>query len=152
MISGKQILSFIIMIVLLSGTCRLNSLFASAGNGSEGSEAPQVYTVTGKVTSATDNSPLPGVSIIVKGTVKGTISNSDGSFNIEVSGSDAILVFSFVGLQTTEVPVSGRKVVDVSMTGTFLSLDEVVVTALGISRKEKSLGYSVGKVQGRCPG
>ncbi|MBK7713696.1 MAG: SusC/RagA family TonB-linked outer membrane protein [Bacteroidales bacterium] len=136
------------MIVLLSGTCRLNSLFASAGNGSEGSEAPQVYTVTGKVTSATDNSPLPGVSIIVKGTVKGTISNSDGSFNIEVSGSDAILVFSFVGLQTTEVPVSGRKVVDVSMTGTFLSLDEVVVTALGISRKEKSLGYSVGKVQG----
>jgi hypothetical protein len=127
-ISIRQMVAVASMLILLSGTIFISFASGSEINYGSISETPQIFTVTGKVTSAADNGTLPGVSIIVKGTTKGTISNTDGSYNIEVSGNDAILVFSFIGFQTTEVPVNGRKVVDIALTENVKALDEVVVT------------------------
>lgn len=104
-------------------------------------------SVTGVVTSAGDGLGLPGLSIIIKGTTIGTVTNQDGRYTIEAP-ADAVLVFSFVGFETQEVEVGGRNVIDVVMEESMAALDEVVVTALGIQREERSLGYSVGKVDG----
>jgi TonB-linked SusC/RagA family outer membrane protein len=104
--------------------------------------------VTGKVTSKTDNTGLPGVTIQIKGTQTGSFTNSEGTYKIEVPQNNAVLIFSFVGFETIEVPVNGRTIVNIEMTENVQAIDEVVVTALGITRKEKSLGYSVGKVSG----
>ena len=65
-------------------------------------------TVTGRVTSGEDSTPLPGVNILVKGTTEGTISDADGKFSITVPTNESILLFSFVGYQAQEVSVSGR--------------------------------------------
>ncbi|WP_337042323.1 SusC/RagA family TonB-linked outer membrane protein [Emticicia sp. 17c] len=109
----------------------------------------QTRTVTGKVTSKEDGSAMPGVNIVLKGTQKGTSTNANGNYSIEVSGSNAVLVLSFVGYDATEIAVGNRSIVDVEMNVSSESLKEVVVTALGIKREEKSLGYSVGKVDGK---
>lgn len=91
---------------------------------------------------------LPGVSIIVKGTSTGVITDIDGNYSISVTGAQSVLVFSFVGMQSQEVSVDGRSTVDVTLVTSSIGVDEVVVTALGISRETKSLGYSVAQVDG----
>ncbi|HRX12245.1 MAG TPA: TonB-dependent receptor plug domain-containing protein, partial [Draconibacterium sp.] len=91
---------------------------------------------------------LPGVSIIVKGTSTGVITDINGNFSISVPNAESVLLFSFVGMQPQEVAVNGRSAVDVTLVTSSIGVDEVVVTALGISREKKSLGYSVGEVQG----
>ena len=103
--------------------------------------------VTGTVTSAADGTPLPGLSIIVQGTSIGTITNADGNYTINAP-ADGILVFSFVGFKTQEIAVQGRTTINIEMEESIEALEEVVVTALGIKREEKSLGFSVGKVSG----
>jgi TonB-linked SusC/RagA family outer membrane protein len=107
----------------------------------------QSVTVTGTVKSAADNSALPGLTVVVKGTVVGTVTNSDGKYSINAS-PDATLQFSFIGFTTQEVQVQGRTNIDVMMEAGTEAIDEVIVTALGIKREEKSLGYSVGTVSG----
>ena len=102
--------------------------------------------VTGMVTLAEDDSALPGVSILIKGTTTGTSTDFDGNYSIEVP-ANAVLVFSFVGETSQEIAVNGRSVIHVAMEASAEALDEVVVTALGIKREEKSLGYSVEKVK-----
>ncbi len=105
------------------------------------------HTVTGKVTLKEDGSVLPGVSILIKGTTKGVTTDFDGNYSIEVPSDDSILVFSFMGDITQEIQVNGRNVINVAMEQSAEALEEVVVTALGIKREEKSLGYSVGEVK-----
>ncbi len=107
----------------------------------------QGVEITGRVT-AEDGQGLPGVTILEKGTQNGTISDVDGKYTIRVSGPNAMLVFSFVGFETQEMTVGNRRVINVVMKESVKKLDEVVVTALGITRQEKSLGFSVGKVNG----
>lgn len=109
----------------------------------------QTRTVTGKILSSEDGSTMPGVSVVLKGTQKGTTSNAAGDYAIEISGSNATLIFSYVGFSAQEIPVGARTILDVSMKVSAETLGEVVVTALGIKREEKSLGYSVAKVEGR---
>jgi len=106
----------------------------------------QAREVTGTVVSADDGEPLPGVSVSVKGTSVGTITSVDGKFEISVPTDGEILVFSFVGLLTQELEIGSNTVVDVVMEQDLLELDEVVVTALGISREKKALGYSVSQI------
>jgi len=113
-----------------------------------GSSNQQKITVSGTVSSSNTNQGLPGVSIAVRGTSSGTVTNSDGKYTISVP-SDATLVFSFIGYTTQEIQVKGRTTVNVALEETTESIEEVVVTALGIKREEKSLGYSVGKVDGK---
>lgn len=109
----------------------------------------QVRTITGKVTTSEDGSGMPGVNVVIKGTQKGTSTNATGNYSIEVNGSNPVLVFSFVGYDANEVSVGSRSVVDVSLTPGAENLNEVVVTALGIKREKRSLGYSVGEVSGK---
>ena len=105
-------------------------------------------TVNGKVTAADDGSALPGVNVYLKGTQTGTITDGDGKYCLSVNDENGILVFSYIGYTTQEISIGGRTSIDVSLQPSLESLDEVVVTALGIKREEKSLGYSVGKVDG----
>ncbi|WP_229244049.1 SusC/RagA family TonB-linked outer membrane protein [Emticicia sp. CRIBPO] len=109
----------------------------------------QSRTVTGKVTSLGDGMDIPGVNVVLKGTQKGTSTNANGRFSIEVNGNNAVLIFSFVGYEAQEVAVGSRSIVDVALALDAANLKEVVVTALGIKREEKSLGYSVGKIDGK---
>ncbi|MFE7085114.1 SusC/RagA family TonB-linked outer membrane protein [Sphingobacterium spiritivorum] len=102
-------------------------------------------TVTGKVTDASGN--VPGVSVSVKGTSRGTQTAADGSYSIQASEGD-ILRFSMVGYSAQEVTVTTAKTINILLEENQGSLDEVVVTALGIKREAKSLGYSTQKVGG----
>ena len=109
----------------------------------------QTRTITGKITASSDGTGIPGVNIQVTGTQKGTSSNASGAYSLEVSGASLALSFTSIGFDAQEIKVGNRNVVDVEMTSSTQELNEVVVTALGIKREEKSLGYSVGKVAGK---
>jgi TonB-linked SusC/RagA family outer membrane protein len=102
--------------------------------------------VTGRVTDNTG--ALPGATVKVKGGKMATSTNTDGRYSINVPDENAILVFSSVGYLTQEIVVGGRKVVDVKLQEEASKLNEVVVTALGISRQRKALAYSVTEVKG----
>lgn len=106
-------------------------------------------TVTGVVS---DNSGelLPGASVSIKGTSQGTITDIDGNFTISVPDASATLVFSFVGMVRQEIVVGNQSTINVILATSSIGLDDVVVTALGISREKKSLGYSVGEVEGEA--
>ncbi len=110
--------------------------------------AQQPITITGKVTSSTDGMVLPGVNVVIRGTATGAITDVNGNYSVEVPGEEAVLVFSYVGYETQEVAVGRQRIINVTMTESAEELEEVVVTALGITREEKSLGFSVGKVAG----
>ncbi len=99
--------------------------------------------ITGTVTSAEDGAPLIGVSVVVKGTTVGTTTNLDGMYELNAPESATTLVYSYVGMTTLEVEIAGRTTINVSLESAAYAMDEVVVTALGISREEKSLGYAV---------
>ena len=141
--SKRVLFTAIIALAIIFGTT--DNALAKAGFAAE-SAAQQKNTVTGTVKAA-DGSVLPGLSIVVKGTTVGTTTNVDGKYNIDVP-DDATLLFSFIGFEPQEIVVAGKRVIDVTMQPSVESLDEVVVTALGIKREEKSLGYSVGTVAG----
>ena len=105
-------------------------------------------TITGKVIDK-NGSSLPGVNIFEKSNPSnGVISGNDGTYRIDISSGETVLSFSFIGFINQDVPVAGKKVINVSLVEQFEDLDEVVVTALGITRDQKSLGYSVGEVSG----
>ncbi|MFZ5973450.1 MAG: SusC/RagA family TonB-linked outer membrane protein [Bacteroidota bacterium] len=106
----------------------------------------QERVVSGRVTSSDDGSALPGVNVVLKGTTNGTVTDAEGNFKLNVPASGGSLVFSFIGLQTQEVAIGDRSVIDVSLGLDVTQLTEVVVTAVGIEREKKALGYSVAGV------
>lgn len=107
-------------------------------------------TIKGKVTSKIDGAALPGVSIVVKGTQVGTSTDVSGNYSINVNDpSKAVLVFSYIGHETREVVVGNESVINVDLAEGVETLGETVVTALGLSREKRSLGYAVAEVQGK---
>lgn len=102
-------------------------------------EQPQITEVTGKVTDK-NNLPLPGVSIIVKGTVIGTVTNAEGEFSLSIPLDAEILQFSFVGMSTHEVPIVGRTVFNVMMQEETIGLEEVVAVGYGTQKKVNLTG------------
>ncbi|MBL7111536.1 MAG: TonB-dependent receptor plug domain-containing protein [Bacteroidales bacterium] len=106
------------------------------------------FQITGKVTSSEDGSPLPGVAVVIKGTTSGSVTNLDGDYILEVPGNATSLIFSFIGMQTQEAAIEGQTVVDVSLVPDAIGIDEVVVTAMGIRREAKALGYATESVSG----
>ena len=104
----------------------------------------QEKTISGTVSDATG--PLPGVNIIVKGTSTGTQTDFDGNYSIDAAVGN-VLVFSFVGFVTTERTVGSANTINVTMEEDVAELQEVVVTAQGIKREKKALGYAVSEVQ-----
>jgi TonB-linked SusC/RagA family outer membrane protein len=107
----------------------------------------QTVQITGTV-SSTEEGPLPGVSIIVKGTTVGTTTDGAGNYSINVPANASTLTFSFMGYKTQDVAIAGRKVIEVALEMDALALEEIVVTAMGITREKKSLGYAVQEVKG----
>lgn len=108
----------------------------------------QNVKITGTVTSSDDGSPLPGVSVLVKGTTIGVATNINGKYEISVPSSATTLEFSSIGYSTQAVEIAGRSIIDVVLASASEQIEEVVVTALGISREKKSLGYAVQDVKG----
>jgi TonB-linked SusC/RagA family outer membrane protein len=106
----------------------------------------QSVTISGTVYDADTQSPLPGVSIVVKGSIGGTVSDAQGKYRIEIP-QDGILIFSFIGATTQEISYTGQSTVDVSMQFNALELEGVTVTALGIKREKRVLGYSVSDIK-----
>ena len=105
----------------------------------------QNIQIRGIVTDASDNSPLPGCFVVVKGTNTTTSTFNDGTYMI-LAPAGAVLVFSFIGMNTQEVPIEGRQVINVALNSSNI-LSEVVVTALGITREKKALGYATQDVK-----
>ena len=108
-----------------------------------GSTFAQNRTITGTVTSAEDGSPMPGVNVTAKGFAGiGTISNVEGKYTLEVPAEATTLEFSFVGMETQEVSIGQQRIIDVALASSSEELEEVTVTALGIKRQTKALGFS----------
>ena len=99
----------------------------------------QEKQVTGKVTDATDGLPLPGVTIMVKGSSIGTATDIEGNYSLKVP-QNAVLVFSFVGMKDQEIAVTGKNVINVKMVSKTEALDEVMVVAYGTAKKESFTG------------
>jgi TonB-linked SusC/RagA family outer membrane protein len=107
----------------------------------------QTRVITGTVTSATQGEGvIPGVTVQVKGTTIGALTDLSGKYTITVPQTASTLVFSYIGMKTQEIQIAGRTVIDVTMEAELQNLQEVVVTALGIKREAKALGYSVQSV------
>ena len=104
----------------------------------------QEKTITGTVTGE-DGIPLPGVNVLIKGTTTGVQTDFDGNYTI-TAPDGSTLVFSFIGLETAEYPVDEEAIIDVVLRESSAQLDEVIVTAQGITREKKALGYAVAEV------
>lgn len=107
----------------------------------------QNIKVSGTVTSSEDQMGLPGATVVVKGSLTGTTTDVDGHYQIELP-EGSTLVFSFVGMISQEIQIDQEGVFDVMLTPDYFTLEEYVVTALGIERERKALGYSVQQVSG----
>ncbi|MND42276.1 TonB-dependent Receptor Plug Domain protein [compost metagenome] len=107
----------------------------------------QQKKITGTVTAKSDGIPLPAVSILVKGSTLGTQTDKDGKYSILVP-ENSVLIFSYVGFVTREIKAGTSTVVNISLESDEKQLGEVVVTAMGITRESKSLGYSAPIVKG----
>ena len=116
---------------------------ASVTKGKDFVNARQERTISGKVTSKLDNIGLPGVSVIIKGTNKGTVTDMDGKYKISVPGSASTLVFTYISFETQEVVVGSQSTINIRLLESSKTLNEVVVTAAGIKREKSALGYSV---------
>ena len=102
--------------------------------------------ISGKIISAVDQKPLPGVNVVIKGTQTGSSTNADGEFSVGIPASrdlkTTVLVFSAIGYQSQEVTIGNQTQITLALTETSQNLNEVVVTALGIKKEAKRLGYA----------
>ena len=107
----------------------------------------QSLAVSGKVISGDDGYGLPGVTVQVRGTQTGTVTDMDGNYSLTADRDD-VLVFSFVGYKSKEVAVKGKTKINVTLESDNQLLDDVVVTALGIKRQKRELGYATEEIGG----
>jgi len=129
----KKLFLLIVLLVFVSGY----TLFA------------QTVVITGKVASSVEGEGIiPGVTVVVKGTTIGAITDASGKYSLTAPVNATTLIFSYIGMKTQEVEIAGRKVIDYVMQPDLVGLNEVVVTALGIAKEKKALGYSVQDVKG----
>jgi TonB-linked SusC/RagA family outer membrane protein len=105
-------------------------------------------TITGKVTGSDDGAPIPGATVLVKSTAVGAITDIDGKFSLVVPKDKNTILVSYVGMKTQEIMLTETSVYDVVLQPSVQELEGVVVTALGIPREKKSLGYATQEVKG----
>ncbi|SDS59442.1 SusC/RagA family TonB-linked outer membrane protein [Gramella sp. MAR_2010_147] len=105
----------------------------------------QENSVNGLVTGSENGEPLMGVNVVIKDTNRGTVTDFEGNYQINVQSGETI-VFSSLGFETQEIPYSGQSTLDVTLVADLESLDEVVVTSFGIEQEKKSLGYAVQEI------
>lgn len=104
--------------------------------------------VSGKITGVSGR-PLVGATVVVAGTTIGTITDINGNYSIMVPSENNILIFSFVGYAKEEIPVAGKSTISLHMKENVSELDDVVVTALGVKRENKALGYAITELKGK---
>ena len=124
-----------LLLLLIFGALAMNFVFAQT-------------IITGKIVSSEDQSPIPGVNILIKGTTNGTITDAEGVYSITTQSPNDVLVFSFVGYKSQEVTQDGRSVIDILMQSDATQLSEIVVTALGIEKDKSKIGYATQEVKG----
>lgn len=107
----------------------------------------QERTITGKVADS-EGQYIPGVNVVVKGTSIGTITDADGVFSLKVNQPNPVLVFSFVGYTTQEQVVGNQSTINISLASEARNLEEVVVTALGVKKELRTIGYSTQEIKG----
>lgn len=156
----KKLLSFTMMkgknrAGLLTGSLLCFAVLTNAGMGAYAaaplSPTGKIQTVTQEVTGTiTDDTgaPLPGVNVVEKGTTNGTLTDANGKFKLTVKGATSVLSISFIGYASQEIVVGSQNTLSIQMLTDTKILNEVIVTALGVKREEKSLGYAVQKVAG----
>jgi len=127
-------------VILVKGA-NMPSSFSNEAAGTSAAER----NITGKV-SDEKGEPLPGVSVVLKGSKTGTATNAEGTYQLSVPDDNAVLIFSYVGYTPEEIPVGNRSTVDIALKPDVRNLEVVVVTALGIKRDAKKLGYSTATV------
>jgi TonB-linked SusC/RagA family outer membrane protein len=127
----KKLIQFVLLIVSIICTFEAYS---------------QGQNITGRVTAAADRTGIPGVNVLVKGTSRGTLTDPDGRYAIQASTGE-VLVFSFIGYSTQEILVGNSNTINVNLAEDVKNLDEVIVTAFGISQERKALGYAVQEVK-----
>jgi len=123
--------------VLLSLTLLLLNVFTVTA---------QERTVSGRITSPEDDLGMPGVTVIIKGALKGAITDMNGNFTISGITNTDTLVFSYVGFETQEVVIGSQKEINILLQVSAAELDEFVVTALGVKRQKREIGYSTEKI------
>lgn len=111
------------------------------------SKSQETKGITGHV-SDSSGAPLPGVTVMVKSTSQGTITDFDGNYSLTNVPEDAVLVFQFIGMKSQEISVAGQATINVELEDETVGLNEVVVTALGIEKEAKSLSYNVQQISG----
>lgn len=116
--------------------------------GISGVHAPLAKDITGTVKDA-NGAGVPGVNVVIKGTSRGTTTNSAGQYSLTVDNNATVLIFSFIGSITQEITVGDRSVIDVMLQEDSKQLNEVVVTALGIERNAKTLTYATQQIDGK---
>lgn len=147
---SKKLFSLCLVAMALSGAT--DPVFADSADKT-GREVMTTYqqkkgrTVTGTITDAVDGSPLIGVNIKLKGTTTGVISDIDGNYSIEVDSRKSILIFSYIGYKTREVPVEDLGVINVKLTSDNELLDEVVIVGSGTQKKVSVTG-AISSVKG----
>lgn len=147
---SKKLFSLCLVAMALSGAT--DPVFADSADKT-GREVMTTYqqkkgrTVTGTITDAVDSSPLIGVNIKLKGTTTGVISDIDGNYSIEVDSRKSILIFSYIGYKTREVPVEDLGVINVKLTSDNELLDEVVIVGSGTQKKVSVTG-AISSVKG----
>jgi len=104
--------------------------------------------LSGKITSKDDGLPLPGVNVFITGTTNGVVSDNEGKYTISVASENDLITFSFTGYKSLTISANGKTTIDLAMETDDVQLDEVVVTALGMSREKKVLGYAVQEIKG----
>ncbi len=102
----------------------------------------QNRSVSGIVRDRSTNEPIPGATVLEKGTTNGTVTSIDGEFKLSVK-SGSVLLFTFIGMKPVEVKVGDSSVIEVALESSTEQVDEVVITAMGIKKEKKALGYSV---------
>lgn len=105
--------------------------------------ASQTHQVRGKVTSYEDNSGLPGVNVLVRGTTTGTTTDVEGNYTLQVPGGNEVLVFSYIGFVSEEIPVNSRSIIDVALAPDIQQLSEIVVIGYGTVKRKDLTGAVV---------
>jgi TonB-dependent starch-binding outer membrane protein SusC len=137
-VNFHRILSMKIMTILLFCGLALPAYSLnrenSSGNATGSMSDQQQIKVTGTITDAASNTAMAGVNIQVKGTVSGAISDANGKFSLTLTDRNAVLVISFIGYVTQEIPLAGKVIIDITMTPELTGLDEVVVVGYGTAK------------------
>ncbi len=126
----------------------IDRYIAITGKNDYSQEGQSKRKVQGVVTDSSTGEVLPGVSIVIEGTSSGMTTDLNGEYVIEVPSENTTLVFSFIGYEPKKVAVTKESTLNVQLSLDVKRIDEVVVTALGISREKKALGYSVSEIKG----